>query len=68
MLEPVAIVSVQRLQMVNLNDFLQVGISAEFPSGSYAKSNLDHTAFFDFLLKRGESYEKIPRERFNIDS
>ncbi|KAI0731474.1 ketoacyl-synt-domain-containing protein [Fomitopsis betulina] len=42
------------------------GIAAELPSGSWSSTNLDHKAFFEFLLSGGESYEKIPIERFNI--
>ncbi|KAF8990610.1 hypothetical protein BDQ17DRAFT_1393106 [Cyathus striatus] len=45
-----------------------VGISAEFPSGKAHDRNLDHEAFFEFLLKKGQAYEKIPSERFNIES
>ncbi|KAI0653728.1 ketoacyl-synt-domain-containing protein [Cubamyces menziesii] len=43
-----------------------VGIAAELPSGSYSATNLDHRSFFRFLLDRGEAYERIPLERFNI--
>ncbi|KAI0364399.1 ketoacyl-synt-domain-containing protein [Pilatotrama ljubarskyi] len=45
-----------------------VGIAAELPSGSWADTNLDHRSFFRFLLERGEAYERIPLERFNIKS
>ncbi|KAF9541628.1 ketoacyl-synt-domain-containing protein [Agrocybe pediades] len=45
-----------------------IGISAELPSGSYSKTNLDHHSFFEFLLNKGDSYEKVPLERFQIDS
>ncbi|KAI0357949.1 ketoacyl-synt-domain-containing protein [Trametes cingulata] len=45
-----------------------VGIAAELPSGSWADTNLDHRSFFRFLLERGEAYERIPLERFNINS
>ncbi|KAF7330994.1 putative polyketide synthase [Mycena venus] len=42
-----------------------VGISCELPSGHTSPQNLDHENFFQFLLNRGEAYEKIPSERFN---
>ncbi|KZT12695.1 uncharacterized protein LAESUDRAFT_668561 [Laetiporus sulphureus 93-53] len=45
-----------------------VGISAELPSGAFFDENLDHNAFFDFLLRGGESYERIPPKRFNIEA
>ncbi|KAL6298494.1 putative polyketide synthase [Sparassis latifolia] len=45
-----------------------VGISAELPSGSYSQDNLDHESFFEFLMTRGQSYERLPSSRFNIDS
>ncbi|KAF8530083.1 putative polyketide synthase [Hysterangium stoloniferum] len=45
-----------------------VGIAAQLPSGNLAPSNLDHKQFFEFLLNKGEAYERIPLERFNIDS
>ncbi|EIN09536.1 polyketide synthase [Punctularia strigosozonata HHB-11173 SS5] len=45
-----------------------VGIAAELPSGEFAANNLDYNAFFQFLLQRGESYEFIPKDRFDIDS
>ncbi|KAJ6465896.1 putative polyketide synthase [Mycena vitilis] len=45
-----------------------VGISAELPSGPYSMKNLDHTAFFQFLLDKGQAYEKAPSERFDIDA
>ncbi len=44
----------------------QVGIAAELPSGAWSDTNLDHRSFFRFLLDRGEAYERIPLERFNI--
>ncbi|KAH9840927.1 ketoacyl-synt-domain-containing protein [Rhodofomes roseus] len=43
-----------------------VGIAAELPSGAFSSVNLDHKAFFEFLLAGGEAYEKIPIDRFNI--
>ncbi|KAI0768339.1 ketoacyl-synt-domain-containing protein [Trametes elegans] len=43
-----------------------VGVAAELPSGSWSDKNLDYGSFFRFLLERGEAYEKIPIERFNI--
>ncbi|KIJ47810.1 hypothetical protein M422DRAFT_248376 [Sphaerobolus stellatus SS14] len=45
-----------------------VGIAAQLPSGHAAPTNFDHKEFFDFLLDKGEAYERIPMERFNIDS
>ncbi|KAH7908666.1 polyketide synthase [Hygrophoropsis aurantiaca] len=45
-----------------------VGISTEFPSGSTSSTNLDHEEFFKFLLDKSQAYEKIPSQRFNIDS
>ncbi|KAF7355656.1 Polyketide synthase [Mycena sanguinolenta] len=45
-----------------------VGLSAELPSGNTRDSNLDHDAFFEFLLAKGEAYEQVPVERFNIDA
>ena len=47
---------------------MQVGITAELPSGATAIENLDHKQFFEFLLNKGEAYERIPIDRFNIDS
>jgi hypothetical protein len=44
---------------------VQVGISAELPSGSYSDKNLDYYTFFDFLLNKGQSYETVPKDRFN---
>ncbi|KAJ6515504.1 putative polyketide synthase [Mycena sanguinolenta] len=45
-----------------------VGLSAELPSGNARDSNFDHDAFFEFLLAKGEAYEDVPAERFNIDA
>ncbi|PCH36322.1 hypothetical protein WOLCODRAFT_108541 [Wolfiporia cocos MD-104 SS10] len=45
-----------------------VGIATELPSGTHAASNLDHQAFYQFLLDGLESYERIPAGRFNIDA
>ena len=47
---------------------LKVGIAAQLPSGDVTPHNFDHKQFFDFLLNKGEAYERIPPERFNIDS
>ncbi|KAF9262405.1 beta-ketoacyl synthase, partial [Marasmius fiardii PR-910] len=44
-----------------------VGISAELPSGSL-DHNLDHEAFFEFLLNKGEAYGLVPADRFNIQT
>ncbi|EGN91244.1 hypothetical protein SERLA73DRAFT_157585, partial [Serpula lacrymans var. lacrymans S7.3] len=45
-----------------------VGISAELPSGVYAEKNFDYKEFFEFLLNKGEAYEEIPTDRFDIRS
>ncbi|KAJ7278022.1 putative polyketide synthase [Mycena rebaudengoi] len=45
-----------------------VGISAELPSGTYSESNLDHSSFWEFLINAGESYERIPSTRFDIET
>jgi hypothetical protein len=68
-LEPIAIVrSTIHCIATTFNEFLlseQVGISAELPSGSYSDKNLDYHTFFDFLLNKGQSYETVPKERFD---
>ena len=48
--------------------FTQIGISAQLPSGSWAIEDLNYDSFFDFLLDKGEAYEKIPSTRFNSDT
>ncbi|KAH8835100.1 polyketide synthase [Flagelloscypha sp. PMI_526] len=45
-----------------------VGISVEFPSGRHSHKNLNHDEFYDFILNKLDSYEKVPTERFNIDA
>ncbi|KAF7299452.1 Polyketide synthase [Mycena indigotica] len=50
--------------MSTLEPIAIVGISVEFPSGQHSTSNLDHEAFFQFLLDKKESYEKFPTTRF----
>ncbi|EGO26553.1 putative polyketide synthase [Serpula lacrymans var. lacrymans S7.9] len=45
-----------------------VGIAADLPSGDYAPTNLDYKKFMEFLLNKGEAYEEIPKERFNVKS
>ncbi|EJD43640.1 ketoacyl-synt-domain-containing protein [Auricularia subglabra TFB-10046 SS5] len=45
-----------------------VGISARLPGGALSASDLNHDTFFEFLLRGGESYERIPADRFDIDS
>ncbi|THU95611.1 hypothetical protein K435DRAFT_859397 [Dendrothele bispora CBS 962.96] len=45
-----------------------VGISVEIPGGTWSEKNLDHASFFEFLLKSGQSYTKIPGNRFNVDA
>ncbi|KAI1798467.1 polyketide synthase [Ganoderma leucocontextum] len=44
-----------------------VGIGAQLPSGTSSNTNLDYHSFFEFLLQKGEAYEPIPKERFNIE-
>ncbi|KIJ23375.1 hypothetical protein M422DRAFT_196002, partial [Sphaerobolus stellatus SS14] len=44
------------------------GISAELPSGTLSTRNYDYKEFFEFLLNKGESYETVLPERFNIDA
>ncbi|KAJ6492508.1 ketoacyl-synt-domain-containing protein [Mycena vitilis] len=50
------------------NPVAVVGIAAELPSGTYSDENLDYQSFAKFLFDKGESYEKIPQNRFNIDA
>ncbi|KIJ37142.1 hypothetical protein M422DRAFT_260296 [Sphaerobolus stellatus SS14] len=45
-----------------------IGISAELPSGTLSTKDYDHKEFFEFLLNKGESYETVLPERFNIDA
>ncbi|KAH7902819.1 hypothetical protein BJ138DRAFT_1121059 [Hygrophoropsis aurantiaca] len=45
-----------------------VGVAAELPSGSYSHKNLDYKSFAEFLSNKGEAYEDIPSERFNLRS
>ncbi|KAF8149650.1 polyketide synthase [Mycena galopus ATCC 62051] len=44
-----------------------VGVSAEFPSGTLSETNFDHKSFFQFLLAGQDAYERIPKDKFNID-
>lgn len=46
---------------------LQVGVAAELPSGKHSSSNLDFSAYWQFLLDGLEAYETIPGDRFNIE-
>ena len=48
-------------------NILQVGISACIPGGPEISTNLDYQSFFDFLMDRNQSYERIPPNRFEID-
>ncbi|KAJ7572119.1 hypothetical protein C8J56DRAFT_993487 [Mycena floridula] len=41
-----------------------VGIACDLPGPN---ENLDHNQFYNFLLEHGQSYSKIPAERFNIE-
>ena len=45
----------------------QIGLAAELPGGPGVNGNLDADSFFRFLLNKGEAYETIPAERFNIN-
>ncbi|KAJ7656557.1 hypothetical protein B0H17DRAFT_1265163 [Mycena rosella] len=45
-----------------------VGILVELPSGAYSNTNLDHASFFKFLLEKGQAYEDVPSDRFNIEA
>ncbi|KAH9922717.1 beta-ketoacyl synthase [Fomitopsis serialis] len=45
-----------------------VGIAAALPSGIFADHDLGFAEFHDFLLKKGEAYTEVPRERFNTHS
>jgi hypothetical protein len=47
---------------------IQVGIATELPSGEHSPKNFSHEEFFEFLLAGKDSYERIPGERFNIES
>ncbi|EPQ57833.1 polyketide synthase [Gloeophyllum trabeum ATCC 11539] len=44
-----------------------VGIAVELPSGAWSAENLDLLSFSRFLFEKAESYEHIPKERFNIE-
>lgn len=67
--KPVAVVRhAVHLQPLSLSHGLvQVGISAEFPSGTLSETNFDHQSFFDFLLSGKDASERVPADRFNID-
>ncbi|KAJ7638204.1 putative polyketide synthase [Roridomyces roridus] len=45
-----------------------VGISADLPSGTSSDTNYDHASFYEFLLASGESYERIPAGRLDIET
>lgn len=45
----------------------QVGFATEFPSGEHSASNLKHDEFFQLLLQKKETYQRIPEERFDIE-
>ncbi|KZW01287.1 hypothetical protein EXIGLDRAFT_830237 [Exidia glandulosa HHB12029] len=47
---------------------VQVGIAARLPSGAHSSSDFDYQSFNEFLLAKGESYERIPADRLNIDA
>ncbi|KAI0683985.1 polyketide synthase [Cerioporus squamosus] len=42
-----------------------VGVAAQLPGGNSLDRDLDYASFFDFLMRRGEAYSKIPKTRFN---
>ncbi|KAJ7325468.1 hypothetical protein DFH08DRAFT_787573 [Mycena albidolilacea] len=54
-------------QKSNLEPIAIVGIYVELPSGTTEEHNLDHKSFFEFLLKKKQSYEKFPPSRFKND-
>ncbi|KAJ3793869.1 beta-ketoacyl synthase, partial [Lentinula aff. detonsa] len=45
-----------------------VGISLELPGSSYDQENLRFNTLHKYLLNKGESYAKIPTDRFNIEA
>ncbi|KAJ3806573.1 hypothetical protein EV368DRAFT_25567, partial [Lentinula lateritia] len=45
-----------------------VGISLELPGPSSQERNLRFSTLHEYLLNKGESYTKIPDERFNVDA
>jgi len=45
-----------------------VGVASELPSGTWSDTNLDYRSFGKFILERGEANEKIPLERFNVET
>jgi hypothetical protein len=65
--QDIAIVSAH-IRKIPKPDSVQIGIAADLPSGTFSEKNLDHVAFFDFLLASGESYEHIPSNRLNFSS
>jgi hypothetical protein len=42
---------------------VEVGLAAQLPSGEYAEDNLNHRTLWQFLLAKGQAYEKIPQNR-----
>ena len=62
---PIAIVSPPSCSAATILMIVQVGVAAELPGG--AAGNLDFSSFHDYLLNKGEAYEKIPLERFRIN-
>lgn len=66
--EPIAVVCTLSISLPCRSHSVQVGIAAELPSGDSADDNFDYPRFNKFLLDSGESYVRIPKERFNIDS
>lgn len=45
----------------------QVGIAAELPSGEHSTANFNHDELFKLLLQKKETYQKMPKDRFDID-
>lgn len=47
---------------------IQVGISLELPGPPSEERNLRFSTLHEYLLDKGESYTKIPNDRFNVDA
>ena len=52
--------------MLDVDPLSQIGIGAQLPSGSFSELDMDYRSFFDFLLNKGQAYEKIPADRLNL--
>lgn len=67
-LDAIAIVRIiSFLSPVLLIHAKQVGFATEFPSGEHSTANLSHEIFFQLLLHKKETYQRIPEERFDIE-